>query len=98
MTPQELKQLILNILKDLYKADYIGKLQVTKECNGFLIKLGMNVPEYPIIIYTELTGDKLLKFLKKELRDRNLSPEFFGNIQLTYFYHYNNKNRKCCDT
>lgn len=40
----------------------------------------MNVPEYPIVIYTELKGDKLLKFLKKELRDRNLSPEFFGNI------------------
>ena len=58
----------------------------------------MSFPEAPITIYTELTGDKLLKFLKKELRDRNLSPEFFGTISLTYFNHCNNKRTKCCDT
>lgn len=99
MTPQKLEAVILEYLKDIYNADYIGKLNVTKELNGFLIKLGMNNPDAPIMIYTELQGDKLLKFLKKDLRDRNLSPYFFGNISLVYPTNCNNQeNRKCCDT
>ena len=99
MTVQELEVVILDSMKDIYNADYVGKLTVTKELNGFLIKLGMNTPEAPIIIYTELTGDKLLKFIRKELRDRNLSPRFFGNVSLVYPSNCNNQvNRKCCDT
>lgn len=97
MTTQDLEAVILEYMKDIYKADYVGKLQVTKQNKGFLIELGMNTPEAPIVIYVELTGDKLLKFLKKELRDRNLSPRFFGNISLVYINNCNQTYKKCCD-
>lgn len=97
MTTKELEQVILELLRTIYNADYVGKLQVTKEYDGFLIKLGMSFPEAPIVIYTELNGDKLIKFLKKELRDRNLSPHFFGYISLVYPDDCNNKRTKCCD-
>lgn len=97
MTTQELELAIREYLKDIYKADYIGKLSVTKP-NGYLIKLGLNTPDTPITIYTELEDDSLKKFLIKELRDRRLSPYFFGNLELIYPSVCNNVKKKCCDT
>lgn len=97
MTTQELEVLIRELLRDIYKAEYIGKLEVTDEGKGFLIKLGMATPEVPIIIYTELKGDKLKKFLKKDLRDRKLLPHDYGYVQLAYFTNCSPVNRKCCD-
>lgn len=85
-------------MKNIYKADYIGKLEVLKKPEGFLIKIGIPTPEAPIILYTELKGDKLIEFLEKDLRDRKLSPHFFGTIKLAYPVGCNNHvNRKCCD-
>lgn len=98
MTTTELEAVIREIMKNIYKADYIGKLMVVKEPKGFLIKLGIPTPETPIILYSELEGEQLIKFLEKDLRDRNISPNFFGSIQLTYPVGCNNVNRKCCDT
>lgn len=98
MTPQQLEALILELMKDIYNADYIGKLKVEEIGEGFLIKIGMQTPEVPITIYTEEKGDKLIKFLKKELRDRNLDPHYFGSISLVYRAVCNNvQNKKCCD-
>lgn len=84
-------------MKDIYKTDYIGKLEVKKDDRGVLIKLGMQIPEKPVIIYAELEGEKLLKFLKKELRDRDLSPYNYSSIQLVYPASCTNQSRKCCD-
>ena len=101
MTTEELEVAILENMKDIYKADYIGKLSVSKESsNGYLIKLGLSFPEAPVTIYIETDDDtKLIKFLRKELRDRHLNPQFFGSISLVYPAANNNciKN-KCCDT
>ena len=98
MTAQELEAVILELLRDIYKAEYIGKLSVTKTDLGYLIKLGMGTPEAPIIIYVELEGDNLVKFLKKDLRDRQLSPSNFGYVQTMYPYdECRNQKQKCCD-
>ena len=97
MTTQELEALILELIKDIYNAEYIGKLKVTKAGNGYLIQLGMDVPEYPISIYAELEGDKLIKFLKEELHNRHLSSAYFSSIQLVYKALCQPVNTKCCD-
>lgn len=97
MSTQELEALILDYMKDIYKAEYRGKLKVTQELNGYLIELGMLTPETPIVIYTELQGDKLKKFLKDELRNRQLSPENYGYISLVYPTSCKPINTKCCD-
>lgn len=100
MTTQELEVVIRESLKDIYKADYIGKLEITKDSYGYLIKLGVQTPEAPISLYIETNDDKkLISFIKKDLRDRNLNPRFFGNISLVY-PDINPKciNKKCCDT
>lgn len=97
MSEQELEALILDSMRDIYKAEYIGKLKVEKKLNGYLIELGMLTPEAPIVIYTELEGDKLKKFIKDELRNRQLSPENYGYISLVYKAQCKPINTKCCD-
>jgi tRNA A37 threonylcarbamoyladenosine dehydratase len=58
----------------------------------------MSFPEAPITIYTEETDDdKLIKFIRKELRNRN----FYGYGYISLVYPPDNnlcKSRKCCDT
>lgn len=97
MSTQELEALIRDNMKDIYNAEYKGKLKVEQKLNGFLIEIGMLTPEAPIVIYTELTGDKLKKFIKDELRNRQLSPENFGYISLVYKTSCKPINTKCCD-
>lgn len=94
MTTQELEQQILQLLTDIYKAKYIGKLEVKKIGKGFSIKLGLLTPEAPYHIYAELDGKPLIKFIRQQLIDRRLNPEFFQQVQTTYISHC---NTKCCD-
>lgn len=55
MTIQELEQVTLEYLRDIHNAEYIGKLKVSKLSPiGYEIRLGMNTPECPDIIYAEL--------------------------------------------
>lgn len=98
MTTQDLEQVIRDCLRNIYNADYIGKLEVKKYPEGFLINLGLGTPEAPHSIYTELKGEKLIKFLKKEFRDMQINPYNFGYIQLTDFSSCNNEKKPCCDT
>lgn len=84
-------------MMDIYKAEYIGQLKVERKVNGYLITLGMQIPEKPISIYAELEGDALLKFIKNELQHRDLSPYNYSGIQLTYPASCNNQIRKCCE-
>lgn len=98
MTEQDLEQVIREYFRNIYNADYIGKLKVEKKGNGILINIGMQVPEYPIIIYSELKGEALLKFIKEELYNRDLSPNNYGTLSLVYPNDCTNRNRRCCDT
>lgn len=98
MSTQELEALILDYMRDIYNAEYIGKLNVEKRLHGYLIELGMMTPETPIVIYTELKGDKLKKFIKDELRNRQLSPDNYGYVSLVYKTPCGKINTKCCDT
>lgn len=97
MKIQELEQVIRQLLMDIYKAEYIGKLKVEKIGKGYSIKLGLLTPEAPYHIYAELEGESLIKFIKQQLIDRKLTPEFFQKVQTTYISHCNKTNTKCCD-
>ena len=98
MSSQELEALIRDNFRDIYKAEYKGKLKVEEQLNGYLIEIGMLTPEAPIVIYTELKGDKLKKFIKDEIRNRQLSPENYGYIQTEYPTLCKPINTRCCDT
>ena len=50
MTSQELEAAILECIRDIYKADYVGKLSLEEVEFGWLIKFGMITPEAPITL------------------------------------------------
>lgn len=70
---QNIKQYILEQIKQLYKKEYTGKLWVS-ELNpiGYQIKFGMNNNDKPLVISAELECNQFLKFMRKELIDRRM--------------------------
>lgn len=97
MSSQELEALIRDNIRDIYKAEYKGKLRVEEKLNGYLIEIGMLTPEAPIVIYTELKGDKLKKFIREEIQNRQLSPENYGYISTVYPTSCEPINTRCCE-
>lgn len=97
MTTQELKALILELMKDIYDAEYIGKLKVDKVGDGWCIKLGLDNPDHPLTIYTELQDEALIKFLRKEFHARHLVTNRYFSMQKVYKALTHPINTKCCD-
>lgn len=95
MTTQELKQVILENIKDIYHKKYIGKISIQSFPKGYSIKLGMNNDSAPITIYAELEDEQFLKFLKQELRDRRFNLLWFGELNLEYPYNCTKPDTRC---
>lgn len=97
MEPKDLEVLILELMRDIYNAEYIGKLKVEQKGEGYLIKFGLHNNDYPLIIYTEQKGDDLIKFLRQELHNRQFSSNDYWSIDLVYKAQCQPINKKCCD-
>lgn len=96
MMLQKLEQVIRDLLMDIYHAEYIGKLKLTKlEPIGYEIQLGMNVPNYPDTIYAELEDEEFIQFLKKELQHRRSHTIFYGTLFKTMPIECNITNKSC---
>lgn len=81
---------------DIYKAEYIGKMKVEKvQPFGYLIKLGLNTPECPYIIYAELKDHEFLEFLKEQLKSMRFHMVFYGKLFKTMPPECNTVNRAC---
>lgn len=81
MNTQELEQAIREKFIEIYNSIYLGKLWVTKlDPIGYQIKIGLNTPEAPRVIYAELEDDKFLEFLQKEIKDMKLNTVFYGKL------------------
>lgn len=97
MTSQELEVAIRECIRDIFKADYVGKLKATEFEQGWLITFGMITPEAPITLSIPFKDmDKILKFIKKDFQDRNIRADDFGYIQMTYFNNNSCIKKKCC--
>lgn len=96
MTEQELEQVTLEYLMDIYKAEYVGKLKVEKvEPCGYIIKLGFNTPECPHVIYAELEDKKFLEFLRNQLKEMKLHLRSYGKLFKTMPPECTVVNRAC---
>lgn len=97
MTEIELEQAILELIQDIYKSEYIGKIKVQKiEPIGYCVKLGMNTPEAPLVIYAEIKEDQnFLKFMEKELKERRLDKVYYSKLFKTMPPECNVINRAC---
>ena len=83
----ELKEMLICIIEEVYQKKYIGKLQVERlNPIGLVVKLGLNVEEKPIVIAADLEDNKFLDYFKKEVRERHLhtTKYFLGDQLLPY--------------
>nr|DAN37437.1 MAG TPA: hypothetical protein [Crassvirales sp.] len=94
-TDGNIKEEILSIIEKIYCKKYIGTLEIYRIIPfGLIVRFGLNCNEKPIYIAAELSDDKFLKYMEKEIRSRRFDfvKYFIGYKE----YPYNcNKDRRC---
>ena len=87
MTTTELEQVIRECILDMYKKEYTGKMAIEKlNPVGYRIKLGLSMPEKPLVIYAELPDEQFITFLKEELRIKRFNLLYYGQLNSVYPY------------
>lgn len=80
----ELEEKILQIIRDVYKKEYIGKIKVTKlqDQDSYILRLYMNYYDFaPIIIAADVkNAEDFLEFVRKELSSRQLIQAKFFKV------------------
>lgn len=81
MNTIELREAILNLIKDLYNADYIGYLEVIKNEGNYTLDIG--IPTYmqrTTISITADNDDDFINFISKELKSRNYMRQYIYKV------------------
>lgn len=98
MTIPELDQVIRESIMNIYHKCYTGKIDIQKlDPIGYCIRLGMNTPYQPLVIYAELEDDKFIKFLKDELKAKRFNLVYYGQVISSPTYMCNQRNTSCND-
>lgn len=84
MEEHELEQLILDYIRTIYNADYVGYIKVIKADGVYTLKLG--IPSY--MAHTHIAGEftndnDFLDYIYKELRERNYVKVYFYKVNRT---------------
>lgn len=83
MTTTELEQVIQEYFLNIYNKVYIGKISIQKlDPVGYCVRLGMDRPNKPTVIYAELEDDKFLKYLKEQIKSMNVHLTNYGELSL----------------
>ena len=84
MTLTELKQVILDYIRELYECEYVGGLDIEYlDPTGYKVSFYLNKGEYPLAIITDLSEEEFLPFIKEELRSRKLHrTKYFSATKL----------------
>lgn len=90
MTTQEIEQVILEAVQDIYHKKYVGRLEVKKLSKGYTLSMWFNKPNAPITISAEFQAQDFIKFVKKELRARHFEL-------VDYFTGYKYEPEDLCD-
>ena len=92
----QLEEEVRTVIEDIYKAKYIGALQITYILDGevqlgYKLRLGMNKDERPLYIAFEGNKEEFIKYLQQELRNRRLAETEFYYGEKLY-----KSNEECC--
>lgn len=94
----ELEQVIRELIRDIYKKEYLGKIHINKlNPIGYSIKLDLGIRNKPVTIYAELEGEQLYSFLKQEIKDRRFNLVDYGELNLVNQYDCSPINKSCCN-
>ena len=80
----ELELQVLQIIRDVYEKEYVGKLKVTQTENGYILRLYLNKPDnMPILIAADLNAEDFLKYVRQELKSRQLQKiNFYKGVKI----------------
>ena len=87
MRRQDLEELILDYIKNLYSAEYVGELSVYKI--GEMYTFSIAIPEklIPTTISCNCeTDEDFLTFIYEEIRTRNYMRVYFYEVRRTKIY------------
>ena len=73
MTHTDLKQVILDCIRQLYKMEFIGEIKI-EDLNpiGYKVSLNLDRSENPLVLIADLPDKEFLDFIKEEIRSRKL--------------------------
>ena len=72
MTELELQTRILDFIKEIYKAEFVGYLEVERNEDTYILYIGIPSYMYPTMISGSFdTDDEFLAYVEHELKTRN---------------------------
>ena len=73
MTHTDLKQAILDCIRQLYKMEFIGEIKIEDlQPIGYKVSLNLDRSENPLVLIADLPDKEFLDFIKEEIRSRKL--------------------------
>lgn len=77
----DLEKAILDMIQEIYKRKFIGRIKVTKIKDQESYILRLYVHQYdPIVIAADMNAEDFLNFVRKELVSRQLIKSEFFNV------------------
>lgn len=79
----DLEEKILQMICDIYKKEYIGRIKVTKleDQDTYILRLYLNQYDFaPIVLAADMNAEDFLEFVRKELSSRQLIQAKFFKI------------------
>lgn len=70
---------ILEIINEVTGNCYIGKLTVTEEDDGYTLRLGLNTPNAPTVLYYQGSVEDFKEYIKEEIKRRRYSEIEYWN-------------------
>ena len=61
---------ILEIINEVTGNCYIGKLTVIEEDDGYTLRLGLNTPNAPTVLYYQGSVEDFKEYIKEEIKRR----------------------------
>ena len=76
MTHLELKQAILEYMRDCLQVEFIGRIDIQDiEPEGYKVSFNLDNSENPVVIIADLPDCEFLSFIKEELRSRKFHKQ-----------------------
>ena len=73
MTHTDLKQAILDCIRQLYKMEFIGEIKIEDlDPVGYKVSLNLDRSENPLVLIADLPDEEFLDFIREEIRSRKL--------------------------
>ena len=91
MDTKDLELAVLDMIKNLYECEYVGKIKVKETKRGYLLELGLGKNDVPYTLAFDGNEECFLKYLKNELREANLHFPQYSELKKLYF------TNGCCE-